>query len=61
MAQRLDPLHRPAARQRGHRDQQVLRVAGGLGAEPPADVGGDDAAGLDRQPDATLALEPLPR
>ncbi len=51
LASILAPLHGPAEREGGDRDERVLRVARGLGAEAPADVGGDHADPAGRQPE----------
>ena len=47
----LDPLHGPPRRHRGRRDQQVFRIAIGLGPEAAADVGRDHADLVGGQPE----------
>ena len=47
----LRPLHRPAADDGGGGDEEILRIAGGLGAEAAAHVGGDHADLVGGQPE----------
>ena len=47
----LGPLHRPARQDGRGGDQQVLRIAVGLGAEAAAHVRGDDPDLVERQPE----------
>jgi hypothetical protein len=44
------PLHRPARGDGGRGNQEILRIAGRLGAEAAAHVGGVDADLVRRQP-----------
>ena len=47
----LGPLHRPPHRHRGRRDQEVFRIAVGLGPEAAAHVGRDDPDLVGGQPE----------